>query len=172
MGILGSIFKHVASIVTWVFGKVIDLVLGVAAFPILGSITALLNVVLYAITSLFTILSHATTGIFLLTDLGTGEFFTEMFQLESFYQILIAFSYALLFVIYLFGLFQIMVSQDTSSLDSPGSLTAKVFVAGCMVPLLRPAMNIGITFFQTLISAMAESLTGTNAGYLSKMPGT
>lgn len=157
VGFLTSFLQSFAQAVYDLFVSIVDAVAGVAAFPVLGTINALLALILQAICTITTLISQGTSQLFLFEDFGADQLFRILFPgSENLFLLIRTFAMALLIMVYLHQLVRAMATPVPDySMDTPFSLTGKTFAAGILITMARPLMRFFSLLFSTAYRAIA-----------------
>lgn len=157
VGFLTSFLQSFAQAVYDLFVSIVDAVAGVAAFPVLGTINALLALILQAICTITTLISLGTSQLFLFEDFGADQLFGILFpSSDNIFLLIRTFAMALLIMVYLHQLVRAMATPVPDySMDTPFSLTAKTFAAGVLITMARPLMRFFSLLFSMTYRAIA-----------------
>lgn len=130
---LGGIVSAVASF----FGKIFDTVAGLQLLPLTSFAGFLITLLINAVCGLMTFMGKATIGLFV-PDIGSGEslFETIVGSVEGKWPVFRTMSMTILALMYLANLIRIMTTPTIEKDDdTPLGLTAKTFIAGCLISL-------------------------------------
>lgn len=130
---LGGIVSAVASF----FSKIFDVVTGLQLLPLTSFLGFLITLLINAVCGLMTLMGKATIGLFV-PDIGTGSslFETIVGSVDGMWPVFRTMSMTMLALMYLANLTRIMATPTIGKdEDTPLGLTAKTFVAGCLISL-------------------------------------